>query len=584
MKNFYEILEKRFGIQPPGKDDQDWRWTCVDALQTEGYIGFYKEFRETMSEDQKETVIHMILQGMDDISRESGEKEEARWNALWDETQSILTGEKELHTPAILYWAAPKEPLEMAFSISKYLRDFCEQNGIDPDQDRKQLEMCWIVTDDPIEMNFPEGYTMENYAGEQDKAAWCECCREGMLIDENAGTTAFDASMTDGIVVDLYKDVFFLKHHGEIVGTVTAFVREDGNGELHMVSIRPEYRGKGLSRYLNAMGKQHLQKAGVKSVYLTTDEFREGAIKGYLSAGFLPVDVDVDMQDRWEGVLDSLGIVKTDLLEDDLSAANAIYYIPPGIRGQIGYKTYHIDSVGCSDSQVRIYEDFVLKIEKERPELAEMIELMQWLEGKLPVPKVIATEVSRGYRYLIMSKAEGHMACDIYYMEHPKELIPLLAETIKLLWKVDITDCPRRRTLETELKEARYRVEHDLVDVSDAEPDTFGAGGFRDPEELLRWLEANRPEAEPVFSHGDLCLPNVFFRDGKVSGMIDLGNAGVADKWRDIALCYRSLRHNADGTFGKYYPGIAPDDLFKELGIEPDWAKLRYYILLDELF
>ena len=66
--------------------------------------------------------------------------------------------------------------------------------------------------------------------------------------------------------------------------------------------------------------------------------------------------------------------------------------------------------------------------------------------------------------------------------------------------------------------------------------------------------------------------------------LIDLGNAGVADKWRDIALCYRSLRHNADGTFGKYYPGIAPDDLFKELGIEPDWDKMRYYILLDEPF
>ena len=100
------------------------------------------------------------------------------------------------------------------------MNDFCEKNGSDLDQDRKQLEMCWIVTDDPIEMDLPEGYTMENYAGEQDKAAWCECCRKGMLIDENAGTTAFDASMTDGIVVDLYKDVFFLKHHGEIVGTV----------------------------------------------------------------------------------------------------------------------------------------------------------------------------------------------------------------------------------------------------------------------------------------------------------------------------------------------------------------------------
>ena len=37
------------------------------------------------------------------------------------------------------------------------MNDFCEKNGIDPDQDRKQLEMCWIVTDDPIEIELPAG-------------------------------------------------------------------------------------------------------------------------------------------------------------------------------------------------------------------------------------------------------------------------------------------------------------------------------------------------------------------------------------------------------------------------------------------
>ncbi len=455
---------------------------------------------------------------------------------------------------------------------------FCENN------DKKQLEMCWIVTDDPIESYLPDGYTMENYAGEQDKQAWCECCRDGMLIDENAGTQAFDDSMSDGIVVDLLNDVFFLKYKGEVIGTVTAFVREDGNGEFHMVSIRPEYRGKGLSRYLNEAGKSRLQRAGVKCVYLTTDEFRKGAIKGYLSAGFLPVDNDADMQDRWESVLDDLGIIQTDMLGEDISERNTIYHIPESIREYTDRKTYHTDNVGCSDSHVRIYDDFVLKIEKERAELADMVSLMKWLDGKLPVPKVICTEVSRGYRYLVMSKAEGCMACDPYYMERPDELLPLLAETVRMLWNVDISSCPRKRTLDTVLKEARYRVENDMVDVDDAEPETYGEGGFKDPYELLSWLETNRPEEELVFSHGDLCLPNIFFRDGKLRCLIDLGNAGVRDKWQDLALCYRSLKHNANGSYGKVYPGIYEADLFKLLGIEPDQEKLRYYILLDEMF
>ena len=52
----------------------------------------------------------------------------------------------------------------------------------------------------------------------------------------------------------------------------------------------------------------------------------------------------------------------------------------------------------------------------------------------------------------------------------------------------------------------------------------------------------------------------------------------------DIVMCYRSLRHNFDGTYGKVYQGINPDLLFKELGIEPDMEIIDYYILLDELF
>ncbi len=451
-------------------------------------------------------------------------------------------------------------------------------------EEKKQLEMCWIVTADPIGLELPEGYSIENYSGEQDKRAWCECCRDGVLIDENAGAQAFDDSMSDGIEVDLFNDVFFLKYRGETIGTVTAFVREDGNGELHMVSIRPEYRGKGLSRYLNAVGKIRLRRAGVKYVYLTTDEFRRGAIRGYLSAGFLPVDNDVDMRDRWETVLDDLGIVKTDMLEEGPGKRTEIYHMPVAVRKYVDGKTCHIDDVGCSDSQVRIYDEFVLKIEKERAGSADMMSLMKWLEDRLPVPKVICTEVSLGYRYLLMSRAEGCMACDPYYMERPDVLLPLMAEMIRLLWSVEISDCPRNRSLDIRLKEARYRVEHDMVDVSDAEPETFGAGGFRDPAELLSWLEANRPCEEPVFSHGDLCLPNIFFRDGKLSCLIDLENAGVSDKWQDLALCLRSLKRNANGTYGKVYPRIHEEELFKLLGVEPDPEKLRYYILLDELF
>jgi len=38
------------------------------------------------------------------------------------------------------------------------------------------------------------------------------------------------------------------------------------------------------------------------------------------------------------------------------------------------------------------------------------------------------------------------------------------------------------------------------------------------------------------------------------------------------------------GSYGKKASGKYKKQLFEELGIVPDWDKIRYYILLDELF
>ena len=184
-----------------------------------------------------------------------------------------------------------------------------------------------------------------------------------------------------------------------------------------------------------------------------------------------------------------------------------------------------------------------------------------------------------------MGRLKGKMACDATYLERPQELTARLAEAIRMLWSIDVSDCPRLRDLDVELKEARFRVVNHLVDMNNVEPKTFGPGGFKDPEQLLDWLEHNKPDYEPVLSHGDLCLPNIFIDRGRVSGLIDLGDTGIGDKWRDIALCYRSLRWNAEGAYGgRVYPDTRAQALFDALGIVPDPEKIRYYLLLDELF
>ena len=128
-------------------------------------------------------------------------------------------------------------------------------------------------------------------------------------------------------------------------------------------------------------------------------------------------------------------------------------------------------------------------------------------------------------------------------------------------------------------------MERGLVDPAAAEPGTFGPGGFRDPEALLLWLEGHRPEEERCFTHGDLCLPNILAEGDRVTGFLDCGGMGAADRWRDLALALRSLRKNLNGDYGgPRYEGYDPEGLLAALGLSLDEERFRYYLLLDELF
>ena len=178
------------------------------------------------------------------------------------------------------------------------------------------------------------------------------------------------------------------------------------------------------------------------------------------------------------------------------------------------------------------------------------------------------------------------MACEPDCLANRDSTVPLLAQALTLFHSTDPAGCPRTRSLDVYLRIAEERVSAGLVDLENTEPDTFGEGGFRDPEALLFWLKNNRPDTEPsVLTHGDFCLPNVFLDNGKISGFIDLGDTGTGDPWRDIALCYRSLSHNYAGVYGgKTYPDFDPDILFSLLGIRKDEERLRWHLLLDELF
>jgi len=266
---------------------------------------------------------------------------------------------------------------------------------------------------------------------------------------------------------------------------------------------------------------------------------------------------------------------------------NMDIWLPENIRAAIDGKPFEVDNVGMSDSSVYMFDDMVLKIQNHSRETENEYAVLHCLAQTIPTPRILLYEIANGKVYCLMSRLEGRMACDEIYLNDPELLLEVIAGAFKLLWSVDIEDCPCIQTLDVKLEMARYNVENGLVDTENAEPDTFGENGFKSPHHLLEWLEKNRPDEDvPVFSHGDMCLPNIFADGSKITGFIDFGRAGIADRWQDIALCYRSLIHNFEGRYngGHQYKGFSPDMLFEKLGIEPDREKLRYYILLDELF
>lgn len=248
----------------------------------------------------------------------------------------------------------------------------------------------------------------------------------------------------------------------------------------------------------------------------------------------------------------------------------------------------------CRDDTGKV-EVYYLKAELWRESVANEHILYQWLFGerRLPVPEPLfcvqeelflgvgkeGQKTSGGmqrerYGYLLTRKAKGEMLCTQKYYTDPKRLARLAAEGIKQLWQVDITDCPVKVCLGDKLKIAEERLRRG--GYGKLNPEVPYTKDFRNHAEVFEFLVKNQPEITPVFTHGDFCPDNVFTDGEHVTALIDFGNGGAGDGYQDIALCVREFSIDCPGAVPEFY---------KLLGItEPDEEKLRYYMLLDEMF
>ena len=257
---------------------------------------------------------------------------------------------------------------------------------------------------------------------------------------------------------------------------------------------------------------------------------------------------------------------------------------PPRIAALTKGKPFTMDTTGCSGSTVGIYDDFVLKCEPVSEESENHLAMLRWLDGKIAAPRVLESLTVEGWRWTLMTRLPGEMSCSDRNRSDPHRLVWILADAMKALWAVELSGCPVDQTPEAKLRRARDIVKNGQVNMALVDPETFGDQGFPSPEALICWLEENKPDCQRVLTHGDFCLPNLFLENGAFSGFLDLGRSGYGDRWTDIAILWRSLRDNFGGHYGEAVPGFDPDELFVALGVEKDEKRLRYYLLMDELF
>ena len=187
----------------------------------------------------------------------------------------------------------------------------------------KQLKMYWkpVPTEFPA---LPEGWRVRTCNGTAaDAQAWVDCCRSG-LLGRADGIEAFTNCIVNAKGYSP-EAVYFIERDGVPVATITALLDEEKIGYAHYVGAKPEARGVGVGGWLNKIVQADLWQRGCVKAYLTTDEFRVPAIKSYLNAGFLPVDYDVEMDQRWYGLLRFLDRTDVPLVDEDGNVLRILY-------------------------------------------------------------------------------------------------------------------------------------------------------------------------------------------------------------------------------------------------------------------
>ena len=150
-----------------------------------------------------------------------------------------------------------------------------------------------------------------------------------------------------------------------------------------------------------------------------------------------------------------------------------------------------------------------------------------------------------GRDWLVTEKVPGKDCTRPPYRENPEKLSETTALLLRELHETDPAGCPVTDRLETYTASVREGIERGSF-----EDELFaGIWGFSSFDEARKAAEEGMRHLTPdALIHGDYCLPNILLRNWKLSGYIDLGNGGIADRHIDILWGVWTLNYNLHTT------------------------------------
>jgi len=197
--------------------------------------------------------------------------------------------------------------------------------------------------------------------------------------------------------------------------------------------------------------------------------------------------------------------------------------------------------------------------------------LIDWASGYLNVPDLLLVAESHEAEFMITRAVPGEPLYQRIDAKQP--VIGLFQEALRRLSAVPAERCPFDAGAAFRLQELAYLIGHNLH----AEKYDLGQWpGLHTPQDLLTHLQATMPAEELTFAHGDLGDSNVFVTAGDELYFIDLGRAGLADRWMDVAFIHRNLREEVSES--------AAADFLNTLGEADEPGKRTFFEQLDELF